>query len=276
MAAVSDARSVALKGKLFANLAVLAAIFSLGLEKVLQTKVIFSGTKHAFQFQPQPDEEKCMITALSVVHTSVVSSSNSTKIKPQGEPELTSLEPNPSSVVTLSAEAIQRSSVESSAIHYGYSADGTYFGSPAEFFTSQKAHYQQLGYEVSDEWMAYFKNEIMHPNPEGGAIAAPPLRASADSIKFNDVLTDRDKALIQRVSPSLDEGSGPKPVNGLAVVIALERAQGNLQGEIDAAYAGSLKNRLLSAKSDVLPVNMLDKLIAAVSVDLSARSRTST
>lgn len=214
-----------------------------------------------------------MITALSIVHPAVVSSSNSTKIKPQGEPDLTPLEPNPSSVVTLSAEAIQRSSAESSAIHYGYSADGTYFGSPAEFFTSQKAHYQQLGYEVSDEWMAYFKNEIMHPNPDGGAIAPPPIRGNESSIKFADLLTDMDKAVVQKLSPFSNDTIGPKQINGLAVLIGLERIQGNLQGEINTAYASSLKSRLIAAKSDVLSVNTLDKLIAAVSVDVNARSR---
>lgn len=208
-----------------------------------------------------------MINALPMISQAAVSASTSTKTRPQGEPDSTPVVANASSVVTLSAEALQRSSAESSAIHYGYSADGTYFGSPAEFFSSQKAHYQQLGYEVSEQWMAYFKNEIMHPNPDGGVIAAPPLRGSENSIKFSDVLTGADKAMIQKVSPFADGGRGPRQINGLAVVIALERTQGNLQGEIDADYAGQLKNRLLAAHSDVLAESTLDKLIAAVRVE---------
>jgi guanyl-specific ribonuclease Sa len=86
------------------------------------------------------------------------------------------IETNPSTIVTLSAEAVQQSKEVSEGIRYGYSADGTYFGTPEEFFSMQKTHYQQLGYEVTDKWMAYFRNEIMHPNPEGGVITAPPRR----------------------------------------------------------------------------------------------------
>ena len=115
--------------------------------------------------------------------------------------------------------------------------------------------------------MEYFKNEIMHPNPDGGVIAAPPLRGSENSIKFSDVLTGADKAMIQKVSPFADGGRGPRQINGLAVVIALERTQDNLQGGIDADYAGQLKNRLLAAHSDVLAESTLDKLIAAVRVE---------
>lgn len=214
-----------------------------------------------------------MITVLPTISQAAISSSSSSKTRPQGEPDLTPVEASPSSIVSLSVEAVQRSSAESAAIHYGYCADGTYFGSPAEFFSSQKAHYQQLGYEVSEQWMAYFKNEIMHPNPDGGVIAAPPIRAGENSIKFTDVLTDMDKAIIQKVSPLSEASSGPRQINGLAVVIVLERVQGNLQGEIDVDYASELKNRLLAAKSDVFPLSTLDRLIAAVSADVKAGSR---
>lgn len=211
-----------------------------------------------------------MIAVLPMISQVAVSTLSSTKAKPQGEHSITPSESNPSAVVTLSAEAIQRSSADAATIRYGYTSSGAYLGSPTEFFNSQKAHYQQLGYEVNEDWMAYFKNEIMHPNPDGGVIAAPPLRAGENGIKFTDVLTATDQAILQKVSPFSEGGSGPRQINGLAVVIALERAQGNLQGEIDAHYASDLKNRLLSAHSDAIPLHTLDKLIAALSVDVHA------
>lgn len=211
-----------------------------------------------------------MLAGLSMISQVAVSSSISTTSRPKSEPLSTSLVANPSVVVTLSAEAVQRSSLDSVAVRYGYSAGGTYFGSPDEFFALQKTHYQQLGYDVSDEWVAYFKNEITHPNPDGGVISAAPLRGSANIIEFADVLTDMDKAIIQQVSPFSEGGSGPRQINGLAVVIALERFQGNLQGEIDADYAINFKSRMLTAKSTVLPLNTLDRLIAVVSADHKA------
>ncbi|MFO1379299.1 MAG: hypothetical protein U1F63_02855 [Chitinivorax sp.] len=105
----------------------------------------------------------------------------------------------------------------------------------------------------------------MHPDAGGGVIAAPPLRSGEGSIKFADVLTDTDKAILQRVSPLQGGDAGPRRIDGLAAIIALERSHGNLQGEIDADYANGLKQRLLAAKSEAVPLDMLDKLIAAVS-----------
>lgn len=207
-----------------------------------------------------------MIAVSPMSSQTAVSVLSSTKARPQSTFSPIPPESNPSSVVTLSAEATRQSSADNSTISYGYSADGTYFGTPAEFFASQQAHYQQLGYEVTEEWMAYFRNEIMHPNPDGGVIAAPSLRGSETSIKFADVLTDADKAVIHKISPFSDSGGGPKQINGLATIIALERIHGNLQGELDAHYAGNLKSRLLAGNSDVIPLNILDKLIAAVRV----------
>ncbi len=89
----------------------------------------------------------------------------------------TSVEPrmSPSAVVTLSEESVQRSKEVTPGIRYGYNSQGLYFGTPDEFFASVKANYEQLGYEVTDEYMANFKNEFQNIGPNGGSIA-PPLR----------------------------------------------------------------------------------------------------
>lgn len=206
-----------------------------------------------------------MIIASPMMSQAAVAVSKPTNIRPQDNRRLPPPESNPSSVVTLSAEAVRQSSSDAATIRYGYSADGTYFGTPAEFFASQKAHYQQLGYALTEQWMTYFTNAILHPNPEGGVIEAPPLRDGESSIKIADVLTGTDKAIIQQVSPFAAGGSGPKQINGLATIIALERAHGNLQGEIDANYVNNLKKRLIAAGSEAIPLNILDKLVAVVS-----------
>ena len=206
-----------------------------------------------------------MLATAAVKFQPAVSAPTPARIGQQDGRALPAPEPAPGVVVSIGAEAARLSAAAGAALHYGYSADATYFGSPAEFFASQKAHYQQLGYVVTEEWMASFTQAIMHPDAGGGVIAAPPLRSGEGSIKLADVLTDADQTIIRRISPSQDGGAGPRQINGLATIIALERSHGNLQGEIDANYANSLKQRLLAGKSEAVPLDMLDKLIVAVS-----------
>lgn len=212
-----------------------------------------------------------MLTTSPIMFQPAIATQLPARIRQQDEHARASPESTPSSVVSLSAEAVRLSGSDTSAIRYGYCADGTYFGSPAEFFATQKAHYQQLGYEVTEEWMAYFAQAIMHPNPNGGVIEAPPSRSGDSPIKIADTLTDMDKTIIQRVSPFQEGIAGPRQINALATIIALERHHGNLTGEIDAGYASGLKQRLVAGNSEAVSLDMLDKLISAVSADVQAR-----
>lgn len=69
--------------------------------------------------------------------------------------------------------------------HYGDLGNGVHFGTPDEFFAMQKSHYQELGYDVTDDWMAYFENKIKSlgtDNLYGGVIEAPPLKTLLDSV----------------------------------------------------------------------------------------------
>lgn len=92
------------------------------------------------------------------------------------------------------------------------------------------------------------------------------LRPSArnQDIDFEKTLTEKDKKIIQMISPSSGD-AGKKKIDNLKVIIALDRTMGNLQGEIDLNYVNNLKDRLVTGQSNAIPSSVLDKLISVVS-----------
>lgn len=116
-----------------------------------------------------------MITVSPICTTATVAASNMTKGSTPQVNTPVEARRSPSAIVALSEEGMQRSKEATSGIRYGYNSQGLYFGTPDEFFASVRANYEQLGYEVTDEYMANFKHELLNMDPNGGSIA-PPLR----------------------------------------------------------------------------------------------------
>lgn len=85
------------------------------------------------------------------------------------------------------------------------------------------------------------------------------------TFKYSEVLTSEDMKIVNSVSPPSANTTGLREINRLEVFLAFERVEGTLRGEIDATYATNLKQRLTDAKSNEISVEVLDKLIAAVS-----------